>query len=223
MVYLKTVLDLSVGLIGMILLVRFTGKKTLSDLTPFDLVYILMIGGILEQVLYEEHRPITYVLWPFFVWGVLIWLIEKWTLIGDRFKHKLKGRPSVLIWNGKLNRLKIKRNHIELEQLRTLIRKQGWFSLQRVEQLILEIDGTSSIITDSEDADYLTYLLVDEGDIEVNVLKTLKKDDKWLVNELNKAGYPRITDIFYCEWSEKGGFYIRSYEETEGTFVYIDG
>lgn len=62
MVYLKTVLDLSVGLIGMILLVRFTGKKTLSDLTPFDLVYILMIGGILEQVLYEEHRPITYVL-----------------------------------------------------------------------------------------------------------------------------------------------------------------
>lgn len=107
--------------------------------------------------------------------------------------------------------------------MRTLIRKQGWFSLQRVEQLILEIDGTSSIITDSEDADYLTYLLVDEGDIEVNVLKTLKKDDKWLVNELNKAGYPRITDIFYCEWSEKGGFYIRSYEETEGTFVYIDG
>lgn len=83
--------------------------------------------------------------------------------------------------------------------MRTLIRKQGWFSLQRVEQLILEIDGTSSIITDSEDADYLTYLLVDEGDIEVNVLKTLKKDDKWLVNELNKAGYPRITDIFYCE------------------------
>ena len=125
MIYLKTAFDLTIGMIGMIILIRFTGKKTLSDLTPFDLVYMLIVGGILEQVIYEEQRPITYVLWGFFIWGLLIWVMEKLAILSDRFRRTVEGRPAVLILNGELNRTEIKRNNIELEQLRTLLRKSG--------------------------------------------------------------------------------------------------
>ena len=130
MIYLKTAFDLTIGMIGMIILIRFTGKKTLSDLTPFDLVYMLIVGGILEQVIYEEQRPITYVLWGFFIWGLLIWVMEKLAILSDRFRRTVEGRPAVLILNGELNRTEIKRNNIELEQLRTLLRKSGFFSLR---------------------------------------------------------------------------------------------
>lgn len=44
MIYLKTALDLTIGMIGMIILIRMTGKKTVSNLTPFDLVYLLFIA-----------------------------------------------------------------------------------------------------------------------------------------------------------------------------------
>lgn len=223
MIYLKTAFDLTIGMIGMIILIRFTGKKTLSDLTPFDLVYMLIVGGILEQVIYEEQRPITYVLWGFFIWGLLIWVMEKLAILSDRFRRTVEGRPAVLILNGELNRTEIKRNNIELEQLRTLLRKSGCFSLRTVKQLILEIDGTISIMTHSDVEDSFSYLIVDEGDIEEKVLQSMEKDEKWLTVALNKAGYSKLSDIYYGEWSEDGGFYIKTYAETEGEFIYIDG
>lgn len=201
MVYLKTVLDLTLGMAGMILLIRLTGKKTISDITPFDVVYTLMIAGILEQILFQENDPITYTLWGLLVWGILIMIVERWAVRGDRSRHKLKGRPAVLVWNGKLNRKELEKNHIELEQLRTIMRQQGCFSLKKVRQLILEINGQSSIIMNQEVEDYLTYLLVDEGEIEKKVLETIDKDEKWLLNSLRDEGYTDISKIFYCEWS----------------------
>lgn len=222
MVYLKTILDLTIGMAGMILLVRMTGKKSLSDLTPFDVIYLLMIGGILEQVLYEENRPVTYVLWGFFIWGFLIFIVEKGAL-NDRYRHKLKGRAAVLIWNGTLNWKELQRNRIELEQLRTIMRQQGCFSLKIVEQLVFEINGKSSVIKKPEVNNYLSYLLVDEGEPEPKVLETLRKDEKWLIDGLKEEGFEDITEILYCEWTEEEGFYIQTYEKTDGEQVFIDG
>jgi len=223
MIYLKTVIDLTLGMVGMILLVRLTGKKTLSDLTPFELVYILMIGGILEQVLYEGERPVTYVLWALFVWGILIFLIERWVLNSDRYRHKLKGRPSVLISDGTVNRQELEQNHIELEQLRTLLRKNGCFSLEKARYLVFEIDGQVSILTDDTVEDHFTFLLVDEGLIEDKVLDTLDKSAEWLTDALRDEGYEDITNIYYCEWSSAGGFYILTYQDVKKEVMYIDG
>ena len=223
MIYLKTALDLTIGMIGMIILIRMTGKKTVSNLTPFDLVYLLFIGGILEQVLYEDHRPITYVLWSFFIWGLLIWLIEKIAIFSDSFRRTLEGRPAILILDGKLNRHEIKRNKMELEQIRILLRKSGCFSLRKVKHLVLEIDGSISILTHPDIKDSLSYLLIDEGEIEKNVLLSLEKDEQWLTHMLEEMNYFDIKDIYYAEWSEEGGFYLKTFDESDGEFIYIDG
>lgn len=222
MVYLKTIVDLTFGMAGMILLVRMTGKKSLSDLTPFDVIYLLMIGGILEQVLYEENRPVTYVLWALFIWGILIFIVEKGAL-NDRYRHKLKGRAAVLIWNGVLNWKELQRNHIELEQLRTIMRQQGCFSLKNVDQLVFEINGRSSVIKKDEVNEYLSYLLVDEGEPEPKVLETIGKDEEWLLNGLKEEGFENFSDILYCEWIKEEGLYIVTYEKAEGKQVFIDG
>jgi len=223
MIYLKTALDLTVGMIAIIILIRVTGKKTLTDLTPFDLVYLLIIGGLLEQIIYEENNPIFYALWGFLVWGVLILLVERWAVKGDRFRHQVKGRPAVLVWNGMLNREELDRHNIDLEQLRSMIRQQGYFSVKKVQQLVLEINGKSSIVENEAANNYLSYLLVEEGTPEPKVLETIGKNEDWLYNALDEKGYSEIAEIFYCEWSKEDGFYIRTYDETEGKNVYIDG
>jgi len=223
MIYLKTALDLTIGMIAIILLIRITGKKTLSDLTPFDLVYLLIIGGLLEQIIYEENNPIFYTLWGFLIWGLLILLVERWAVKGDRFRHQVKGRPAVLIWDGVLNRKELDRHNIDLEQLRSMIRQQGYFSVKKVKQLVLEINGKSSIVENDEKSNPLSYLLVEEGAAEPKVLETIGKDEKWLHNRLYEEGYSEIKEIFYCEWTKEEGIYVRTYDETEGKNVYIDG
>lgn len=42
------------GLIGLLLVVRLLGKKSMSEITPFDLVYTLVLGGILEESTYDD-------------------------------------------------------------------------------------------------------------------------------------------------------------------------
>lgn len=45
---------LVIGLITFLLVVRLTGKKSLSQVAPFDLIYTLVLGGILEESIYDD-------------------------------------------------------------------------------------------------------------------------------------------------------------------------
>ena len=50
------------GLIGLLLVVRLLGKKSMSEITPFDLVYTLVLGGILEESTYDDNVHVGHVL-----------------------------------------------------------------------------------------------------------------------------------------------------------------
>ena len=42
------------GLISLLIVIRLLGKKELSQVTPFDFVYLLVLGGFLEEGMYDK-------------------------------------------------------------------------------------------------------------------------------------------------------------------------
>ena len=52
--YLDTLLKLVIGLCALLVVVRLLDKKELAQLTPYDFVYTLVLGGILEESLIDE-------------------------------------------------------------------------------------------------------------------------------------------------------------------------
>ncbi|MCM3788910.1 DUF421 domain-containing protein [Domibacillus indicus] len=227
MIYVEIALKIVIGLIGLIVVTRLLGKKEMSQVTPLDFVYALVLGGILEEGIYDEQVSIWQILFAVAVWGVSIYAIEVLGQKRDGVKELLKGKPSLIIRNGKLDHKQLKKNHLDLEQLRTMLRKQGVFTLREVRDLYLEPGGDISVKlhtkSDSVTPDILglipeddapSTLVIEEGEIKVKELQSIGKTKEWLLRELKKENYDRIKDIFYGEWSETNGFYIQTYSRS---------
>lgn len=221
--FINVALKLIIGLAGLVLVVRLVGKKALSDLTPFDIIYALVLGGILEEAIYEDKVTVSHMLFGLFLWGALIYMIEVLLQKKDTATRRVKGKPSVLIYKGKMNLTEITANHFEMEQLRDMVRQQGCFSLREVSHLILEANGQSSLMRNEAEGAAFSFLLIDEGEVEKDTLHSLDKDEAWLKEELQKNGFSDSKSIVYAEWSEEAGLYCLSYDDCWDKEITIDG
>ncbi|RST74341.1 DUF421 domain-containing protein [Siminovitchia acidinfaciens] len=224
MIYMDTVIKLVLGLGALLAVTRLLGKKEMGQFTPFDFIYALILGALLEESLYDEKISIWQMLFGVAVWAMLIYIVEVLVQKNDSIRKLLKGNSVRLMKDGELDFKKMKKNHIEMEQLRTMLRQQGVFSLQEIRDLYLETSGSISIKKFSyvepptakmlkmevEDEDP-TILLVDEGRVKDDMLEFIGKSKEWLQEQLDKEGYPDPDSILYAEWSEANGFFVKTY------------
>lgn len=216
-------LKLVIGFIALLVVIRSLGKKAMSEVTPFDLIYTLVLGGILEETIYDDKVNIGHLLFAVILWAVLIYIVERFVQRNDKLNRWIKGEPSVLMKNGELNLIEISKNHIEMEQLRAMLRQQECFSLENAKHVILENAGQVSLIKESEEDKVMTLMFVDEGLIQDRVLQTNNLNESWLRESLTKEGYKEINDLLYVEWSEEKGFYILTQDDVDNTIYRIDG
>ncbi|MCY1039634.1 DUF421 domain-containing protein, partial [Staphylococcus nepalensis] len=73
---LSIVPKLVFGFIIILLIIRLLGKRNLSQLTPGDIVYFMVFGGILEESLYDNRVKFWHVLLGLALWGLIIYLFE---------------------------------------------------------------------------------------------------------------------------------------------------
>jgi uncharacterized membrane protein YcaP (DUF421 family) len=205
-----------VGFLAIMLVIRLLGKKELSEVTPFDFVFVLILGGILEEALYDDKVRIWNVLYTIVLWTTLNLIINLIVRKFEKLRPVIKGEPSILINDGILSIEELKKNKMESEQLRSLLRQQGVFSIKEVKYVILEPGGQISALK-KESSEHVTsgmlsHLLIDEGQIEKRSLAQIGKDEQWVINLLKEEGYEDIKKIYYAEWSEGNGLYVQSYD-----------
>jgi len=217
-------LKVIVGLIALLVVIRLLGKKELSQLTPFDFVYILVLGGLVEETIYDDLVTVWDLLYAVFLWAILIYLIELIVRKFDWVRPIIKGKPAIIINDGKIDQKQLKKNKLEFEQIRTMLRQQGFFSIKEVKYAILEPSGQLSVMEsdlsapvtadmlniDTGDSEF-SYLVIDEGRIEKRILQSIGKDEDWLLEQLKEQGYDEVSDILYGEWSEAFGLVVREY------------
>lgn len=220
-------MKLVVGLITFMVVIRLLGKKHLAEMTPYDIIYLIMFGGILEETLYDNKTSIWMFLFSMAVWATSIFAIEKLVSIYNPLRILLKGEPDQLISNGKINQKAFKKNQLEMEQVRTMLRQQVFFSLREVRDMYIEPGGQISInpfanykpvVADDlvirKKEEEPSVLLIDEGEVKTEVLHAIGKSVQWLEQGIQKEGYQHAKEILYCEWSETDGFFIKGFVDT---------
>jgi len=226
LMYLSITVKMAVGLVALLAVTRILGKKELSQVTPFDFVYAVVLGGIIEETIYDEKITTLQVIYSALLWGAFIYIIEILAKKKNIFRAILKGRESVLVKDGKLNVKEMEKNHLEMEQLRTMLRQKGIFSMNEVKYAYLETNGGLSVMKYQKQEPVTpelmklevkekkpSTLLIDEGEVVEDGIKLLGKDGDWLRESIKTEGYHNIKDIFCAEWSEEEGFYIVSYKK----------
>ncbi|WP_084135703.1 DUF421 domain-containing protein [Jeotgalicoccus psychrophilus] len=219
-------LKLTLGLIGVLIVLRLMGKKELAQITPLDFVYALILGGIIEESLYDATVPVYEMLFSIFFWALLIFVLEKFALKSRRFKSLAQGDPVILINDGQLNAEVMEKNNMDVDEVRMLLRLNGVFSLSKVKYAIFEESGGLSVMQYAGEeppsrnelkTDYsenvISYLLVDAGKLEDQRLKEIGKDETWLREKLKEERGVELEDIFFAEWDEQNGFFIQKHQK----------
>ncbi len=214
---------LIIGLLVLTFTLRILGKNTMAQLTPYDLVYIIVFGGIIDSTFYDDKIGIIPFIFSAFIWSLSIYIIEFLVRKFHVLRMLFRGVPDLIMENGKFNMKLFKKNNLEMEQLRIILRQKGIFSLKEVKDIYLEPDGNFSVnmyvdyqpIVNStfnikNDEDPHNILLIDEGKIETTALKYIDRSVEWLSNEMLKLGITDMSEILYCEWSDNEEFYYKS-------------
>jgi len=128
------------------LVVRGTGKRSLAELTPLDLLLVVVIGDLAQQGVTQEDMSITGA-----ALAVSVFVI--WTLLADWFGRRsprmgrfLNGEPVIVVRNGEPLVDRLERERITLWDLVEAARIDGIGALSDIEFAVLETDGRFSFI-----------------------------------------------------------------------------
>lgn len=144
---METLLRAALVYLFLTLLFRLAGKRTLSQVTPFDLVLLLIISETVQQAMIAEDNSMTnaalLVLTLIGIDIVLSWLKQRWTWL-DRV---MDDRPLIIVQDGKPIEDRMKRERVsEGEVMASARHTQGVRRMEDIAYAVLETDGKISII-----------------------------------------------------------------------------
>jgi uncharacterized membrane protein YcaP (DUF421 family) len=145
-IVLRTVLVYLAVLIGL----RLAGKRELGQMTPFDLVVILLIANAVQNAMVGPDTSVTGGL---IAAGVLIVGNYGIAQVRERvpwLRRAIEGTPTLLINDGQFVLQHLRREGLDEDEVLMAIREHGLTELKEVQMAVLETDGSISIVpTDS--------------------------------------------------------------------------
>jgi len=128
------------------LIVRGLGKRSLAQLTPLDLLLIVVIGDFVQQGVTQEDMSVTGAF-------IAVSVFVVWTLISDAVsRHSrsasriLAGDPVVILRDGEVVSSRLDRERVSLDELKEAARIEGFGDLSEIAFGVLETDGQFSFV-----------------------------------------------------------------------------
>lgn len=132
--------------IGLVVLLRVSGKRTLSKLNAFDLVVTVALGSTLASVLLDEQVALAEGLTAFALLVALQAVITALSVRSARFSSFIKAEPTLLAYEGRLLQQALKRQRVTEAEVDAALRTHGCGRLDEVQAVVIETDGSLTVV-----------------------------------------------------------------------------
>jgi uncharacterized membrane protein YcaP (DUF421 family) len=134
----------------LIFFLRISGKRTLSKMNAFDFVITVAIGSTLATVLLSKGVALVDGLMAFALLIFLQFAITWLSVRSNKFLRLIKAEPTLLYHQGNYLWSAMKMQRVNQVEILQAVRNQGIGSLENVQAVILETDGSFSVIQGSQ-------------------------------------------------------------------------
>ena len=196
------------------LLARILSKKTMSQLSAFELAGIVIFSNVASQPIGTTSLMTT--IFGLFLISFLIIFAGKFVLI-NKFSSIFEDIPTVLVENGKIDFRALKREFMSLNQFTALLREQGYDSVSDIDYVILEPSGGISVFplpqknpVTLEDLNLspgvrgITIPIIMDGKIIIENLNKTPYSKEDILNYINKNNIKKLSDIVLGEVKPNG-------------------
>ena len=126
---------------------RVTGKRQVGQLTPFDLVVILIISNVVQNAIIGPDNSLTGGLI-----GAAVVLAANYGFVDVTYRSKrlrrlLEAPPTLLVHNGRVLRANLNAERVSMDDLLAALRHAGVADIDRVRFAVLEENGGISVVT----------------------------------------------------------------------------
>ncbi len=137
--------------LALVLILRISGKRTLTKLNAFDFVVTVALGSTLASVILNKSIVLAEGVLALALLVLLQFVIAWLSVRSPWFEGLIKSEPALLVRKGHYLDASLRRERITREEVLAAIRSQGWADIEKVGAVVLETDGTISVIQDVGD------------------------------------------------------------------------
>ncbi|AIY04547.1 hypothetical protein Plano_0582 [Planococcus sp. PAMC 21323] len=130
----------------LILLLRLFGKRSLTKVNIFDFIITVTYGATLSSIITSEKVSFADGVVVFVMLTLLQFIVTKLAVKSKSFSDFIKATPTFLYYEDEFNEKLLLKEHLRKEDLRAKVRQEGLSSFEKVEAIVLEGDGSVSVI-----------------------------------------------------------------------------
>lgn len=219
-----------ISFVYLFIISKILGKKQIAQLEFIDYAVGISLGSIAAEMATETDRPFYYYLISMSVFFVLAMLVA---LIGRKnsfLKRVIKGKPSTLIYEGKIDYKQLKKCNIDVNDLLSMLREKNYFDISDVAYAIFEPSGELSVLPKGnqkpvviEDVNKeavkqssLSNVVIVDGAISKSGLAEAEKDEQWLFERLSIKSKEDMDNIILAVYDDETDSFNVHYKEENG-------
>lgn len=212
-------------LVLLFLFTKWLGMKQLSQLNIFEYITGIVLGGIVAIHVSTLDSPIYYGLISMFIWFIIPYLVEFFSLKSKVFRNATQGKSRVVIQNGKIMEDNLKKEHYSTDDLLESLRDKNIFKVADVEFAVLEPTGKLSVLPKRENRpltakdlgiklapDHEPQTVIMDGKTLLEPLANLSLNPTWLETELEKMNVS-IENVFLGQVDSNGQLTVDLYDD----------
>ena len=182
-----------------LVVMRLMGKREIGQLQPFELAISIMIADLASIPMTEIGIPIFNGIVPILGLLVMHLILSLINLKSLKAREIICGKPSILIYRGKINEKELKKERFTINELEERLRGNNVVNIGDVEYAILETSGQVTVIQKPEkrntipedfnivpEYEGIPYDLVVDGKVMNKNLKAIGKNYNWLKKQVEK-------------------------------------
>lgn len=193
-----------------VLAYRIMGKREVGQLGVIDLIVSILMAELIAISIENIEDPIYLTIIPIFILVVLEVGLAFVSVKSKKFRNVMGGKPSLIIFNGKINFKELIKQRYTLDDLLLALRQQSIKNLSDVEYAFLENNGKLSIFKYNFlklKSDYPMPVIID-GSLQKETLTNINKNEVWLKYNLKRKKI-KLEEVFYAFYKNKKLYIIK--------------
>lgn len=191
----------------LIIFMRIMGKREVGELGIFDIIVFFIISELFSISISNPKISVFMSIVPIIVIVLLQILTSKLCLKSSKFRELIDGKPSLIIVNGKIDLVELKKQRYNIDDLLLQLRDKNIDSPSVIKYAILESNGKLSVFKEEDMLTLYPLPIIKNGIIDEKILQILNINRNKLIKKLYSLGYDDISKIELCI-IEKNRFYI---------------
>jgi uncharacterized membrane protein YcaP (DUF421 family) len=134
-----------IGFAALMILLRGSGKRTLSKLNAFDFVFVVAVGSVFASTIISKDMTLIEGVASMTTLIVIQVTLAELAMRFPTVERIINGKPTLLFSRGKFIPRALKKERVTEEEVRGAIRAKGVNRVEDVDAVILENDGSLSV------------------------------------------------------------------------------